>query len=105
MKKRVDIFDTHELRDEVAKKLEVPDDDTESYIVYHLIDDEHELKKPHFCIFWTCKKLSARIRGELTQVDATYQLLWQGYPFYVSGRSYFWGRFFLMLASHEDTRS
>ena len=78
-------------------------DDTESYIVYHHIDDEQELKEPHFCIIWTSKKLSARIGGKLTQDDATYRLLWQGYPFYVSGRSHSCGRFFLMLASHEDT--
>ena len=88
----------------IAKKLEVPDDDTESYIVYHHIDDEQELKEPQFCIIWTSKKLSARIGGELTQDDATYRLLWQGYLFYVLGRSHSCGRFFpthVMLASHE----
>ena len=55
LKKRVDIFDTHELRDEIAKKLEVPDDDTESFIVYHPIDDEHELKEPLFVLFGKVK--------------------------------------------------
>ena len=83
----------------IAKKLDVPDDDTESYIVYHHIDDEQELKEPHFCIIWTSKKLSARIGGELTQDDATYRLLWQGYPFYVSGRSHSCGRLFPVAGS------
>ena len=87
--------------------MEVPYDDTESYIVYHHIDDEQELKEPQFCIILTSKKLSARIGGEITQDDATYRLLWQGYLFYVLGRSHSCGRFFpthVMLASHEDTR-
>ena len=60
--------------EKIAEKLEVLDEDTESYIVYHHIDDEHELKEPHFCLIWKSKKLSARIGRELTQGDATYRL-------------------------------
>ena len=53
--KRIDIFDTHELREKIAEKLEVLDEDTESYIVYHHIDDEHELKEPLFVLFGKVK--------------------------------------------------
>ena len=55
LKKRVDKFDTHELREKIAEKLEVLDEDTESYIVYHHIDDEHELKEPLFVLFGKVK--------------------------------------------------
>lgn len=108
LRKSIEIFDTHQLREKIAEKLEVPDDDTESYIAYYHIDDEGEVKDPHFCIIWTSKKLLARIGEELTQDDATYRLTWQGYPFFVSGRSHPCGKFFpthVTLASHEDTRA
>lgn len=108
LRKSIDIFDTHQLREKIAEKLEVPLEDTESYIAYHHIDDEKEMKDPHFCIIWTSKKLLTRIGGELTQDDATYRLTWQGYPFFVSGRSHPCGKFFpthVILASHEDTRA
>ena len=84
MRKSIDIFDTHQLREKIAEKLEVPVEDTASYIAYHHIDDEEEMREPHFCIIWTSKKLLARIGEELTQDDATYRLTWQGYPFFVS---------------------
>ena len=66
------------------------------------------MREPHFCIIWTSKKLLARIGEELTQDDATYRLTWQGYPFFVSGRSHPCGKFFpthVTLASHEDSRA
>ena len=121
----IEIFDTHQLRQKIGEKLEVPADDTESYIVYHHVDDEDSEVDPHFSIIWTSKKLLARIGEDLTQDDATYRygsmtstlipfivlflrLTWQGYPFFVSGRSCPTGKFFpthVTLASHEDTRA
>jgi hypothetical protein len=108
LRKTIEIFDTFQLREKIAEKLEVPSEDTESYIAYHHIDDEDDSKDPHFCIIWTSKKLLARISDDFTQDDATYRLTWQGYPFFVSGRSHPSGKFFathVTLASHEDTRA
>ena len=108
IRKTVQIFDTHQLRQKIEEKLEIPFDNTDSYIAYHHVDDEQEENEPHFSIIWTSKKLLARISDELTQDDATYRLTWQGYPFFVSGRSTPTGKFFpshVLLASHEDTRA
>ena len=102
------IFDMHQLRQKIEEKLEIPFDNTDSYIAYHHVDDEQEENEPHFSIIWTSKKLLARISDELTQDDATYRLTWQGYPFFVLGRSTPTGKFFpshVLLASHEDTRA
>ena len=98
LRKTIEIFDTHQMREKVAEKLEVPENDIESYIAYHHIDDEDDSKDPHFCIIWMSKKLD----------DATYRLMYQGYPFFVSGRLHPSGNFFpnhATLASHEDTRA
>ena len=106
LRKTIEIFDTHQMREKVAENLEVPQNDIESYIAYHHIDDEDDAKDPHFCIIWTSKKLYSRIHEDFTQDDATYRLMYQGYPFFVSGRSHPSGNFFpshVTLASHEDT--
>ena len=73
LRRTIEIFDTHQLREKVAEKLNVPLNDTESYIAYHHIDDEDESKDPHFCIIWTSKKMLARIGDALVQDDATYR--------------------------------
>ena len=78
LRKSIEIFDTFQLREKIAEKLEVPSEDTESYIAYHHVDDEDDSKDPHFCIIWTSKKLLARISDDFTQDDATYRLTWQG---------------------------
>ena len=65
-------------------------------------------EEPHFSIIWTSKKLTAHISDDFIQDDATYRLTWQGYPFFVSGRSTPTGKFFathVSLSSHEDTRA
>ena len=108
IRRSIEIFDTHQLRQKIAEKLDIPSDEKESYIAYHHVDDEDESGDPHFCIIWTSRRLSARIAEEFTQDDATYRLTWQGYPFFVSGRSSPTGKFFpthVTLASNEDTRS
>ena len=108
IRKTLQIFDTHQLREKIEEKLEVPANDTDSYIVYHHVDDEQEKEEPHFSIIWTSKKLTARISDDFIQDDATYRLTWQGYPFFVSGRSTPTGKFFathVSLSSHEDTRA
>ena len=66
IRRTIEIFDTHELRQKIEEKLEVPSYDIESYIAYHHVDDESEGKDPHFSIIWTSKKLMARISDDLT---------------------------------------
>ena len=72
------IFDTHELREKVKEKLNIPEDEITSYIAYYSIDDENEDEDPRFTLIWTSKKLLRRMSDEFTQDDATYRLLWQG---------------------------
>ena len=73
LRKTEQIFTTGDLRSKINQHLAIPDDDCESYIAYHKIDDEDEKADPRFTIIWTSKKLLARIKGELTQDDATYR--------------------------------
>ena len=73
MRKNIQIFDTHQLRQKIEEKLGVPTDDTESYIAYNHVDDENEVEDPHFSIIWTSNKLIARISDDMTQDDATYR--------------------------------
>ena len=70
------------------------------------MDDEHEEEEPRFSIISTSTKLLARVGNEMTQDDAAYRqnnllsifhfdfilsfiirMNWQGYPFFVLGRS------------------
>ena len=77
----------------------------EAYIAYHEVLDEEEDEEPRFTVIWTSKKLLARTSNNLTQDDATYRLVWQGFPFFVSGVSSSNGRFHpthCTLSSHED---
>ena len=73
IRKTIQIFDTHQLRQKIEEKLGVPTDDTESYIAYNHVDDENEVEDPHFSIIWTSNKLIARISDDMTQDDATYR--------------------------------
>jgi hypothetical protein len=100
------IFTTHDLREKIKEKLEVPEDADEAYIAYHEVLDENEDEEPRFTIIWTSKNLLKRTSSQLTQDDATYRLVWQGFPFFVSGVSSPTGKFHpthCTLSSHEDT--
>ena len=72
IRRTIEIFDTHQLREKIQEHLEIPDDELDSYIVYHHVDDENPNEDPHFCIIWTSKKLTARISSDLVQDDTTY---------------------------------
>ena len=67
------IFTTGDLRKKINKHLDIPEDECDAYIAHHNIDDENETLEPRFNIIWTSKKLLARIKGNLTQDDATYR--------------------------------
>jgi hypothetical protein len=106
LNKTKQIFTTHDLREKIKEKLEVPEDDTDAYIAFHEVLDENEDEEPRFTIIWTSKRLLERTSSQLTQDDATYRLVWQGFPFFVSGVSSPTGRFHpthCTLSSHEDT--
>ena len=128
IRRTIQIFDTHELRQKISEKLDIPENSTDSYIAFHEVLDDDDDKEPRFTIIWTSKKLLKRVSESLTQDDATYRyvchiicfsfyfvswyflhrLNWQGYPFFVSGRSTPTGKFFsthVCLASHEDTHA
>ena len=55
LRKSIDIFDTHQLREKIAEKLEVPVEDTASYIAYHHIYDEEEMREPTSALFGQTK--------------------------------------------------
>ena len=44
------IFTTHELRQKICEKLEVPESDIEGYVAHHDIQDEDQEKEPRFTI-------------------------------------------------------
>ena len=71
------IFSTHELRQKVCEKLDVPESDVEGYVAHYKIDDEDDEKEPRFTIIWSTKKLLARASSSFHQDDATYRLIWQ----------------------------
>ena len=99
------IFTTHELRQKVAEMMEEPESEVEGYVAHLLVEDEDETKDPRFVVIWTTKKLLKRCNNKFHQDDATYRLIWQGYPFFVSGTSTSTGKFFPIFAtlcSHED---
>ena len=70
VKRTQQIFDTHELRMEIEKKLEVPEDEDKPHIAYHKIKDDVDDEEPKFTIIWTSKKLLARVGEEMTQPTA-----------------------------------
>ena len=74
---RYQIFTTHELRQKICEKLEVPESDVEGYVAHYEVLDEEEDKEPRFTVIWTSKKLLARARSYFHQDDATYRLTWQ----------------------------
>ena len=77
---------TDDLREAIAKKLDIPVDDTEAYIVNHDVIDDKGEDNVKFNITWTTKKIEARISEDLLQDDATYCLTWMGFPVFISGK-------------------
>ena len=51
------IFTTHELRQKICEKLEVPESDVEGYVAHYEVLDEEEDKEPRFTVIWTSQKL------------------------------------------------
>ena len=106
MKKLV-MLDTADLQMEIDKMLEEPEDPHEAFIVAYNIDNSDVVSgKPRFTITFSTMHLLTRINKFFIQDDATYKMVWQGYPVFTHGVSTATGRFFLThitLSTHEDT--
>ena len=73
IRRNVQIFDTHELREKIAENTQVPVEDTEGFIAHSEVHDDDDDAEPRFLIIWTSRKLKARVNQSLTQDDATYR--------------------------------
>ena len=73
IRRNIQIFDTHELREKIAENIQVPVEDTEGYIAHSEVNDDEDDVEPRFVIIWTSTKLKARVNQSMTQDDATYR--------------------------------
>ena len=122
------VRNTHELRENIADYLAVPESEIEAFVPYHEIVDDDDSKPPRFIVIFSTKKNLSRLKSDrVLQTDATYRLNWQGFPVwvvgkfaclncfiiiickcYIAGTSSPTGRFFgscAILASHEDSET
>ena len=103
------LLDTADLRNYIEAREAVPEDPDQSYIVDWSIDDSDVATgKPRFTVTFSTVNLLKRLRSAFIQDDATYKMIWIGYPVLTHGVSTDTGRFFfthVTLSSHEDTRS
>ena len=98
--KDMKMIDTADLRIAIKERAEVPEDPHQAYIASYTIDDTDPEGKPRFTVTFTTSHLLTRINTTFIQDDATYKLVWMGYPVFTSGTSTSSGRFFL---THEVT--
>ena len=68
-----DIVMTGELREAIAKMIDMPVDDTQAYVVNYEVVDDQEDGEVRFVVTWSTKKMRARINVDLVQDDATYR--------------------------------
>ena len=100
------MLDTADLRMAIEERSAVPEDPHQAFICSYTIDDTDPGGIPRFTVTFTTKHLLLRINKIFIQNDATYKLVWMGYPVFTSGTSTSSGRFFLThttLSTHEDT--
>ena len=56
LKSTSQILTTHDLRENIATKLQIPEDENQAYIVYHEVRDEKEYEEPRFVVIWSTRK-------------------------------------------------
>ena len=61
------IFTTHDLREKIREKLDIPEDDHTPYIGAHEVIDDDETAEPRFFVTWTTKRMLARTSNDMTQ--------------------------------------
>ena len=68
------------------------------------MDNENETR---FCVIFSTKKLLSFLsKSDVLHLDATYRLVWQGYPVLIVGVTSSTGKFYgsmVVLSSHEDS--
>ena len=83
--KTKEILTTHDLRQKITEYLDVPDSDIEAFVPFYEIEDDDMFEEPRFTVIFTSQKLLKRINSDFVfQLDATYRLMWQGFPFFVT---------------------
>ena len=86
LRKTEKLLTTHDLRQKLLLHFEMPGDDLEAYVPYFTIDDD-ELR---FMVVFASEKISSHLKTKQPlHVDATYRLVWQGYPILRFGSVYF----------------
>ena len=109
LRKTEKIVTTHDLRNKLSLHTDKPESDIEAFVPYYSIDDDKDDEDTRFMVvFATGKTLSLLKSGNQLHVDATYRLVWQGYPVLVCGVSSPTGKFFgtmSVLSSNEDSSS
>ena len=92
------MMDTADLEIEIQKISKEPEDPHEAYVANYNIDNTDVVSgKPRFTITFTTKHLLSRINGRLIHDDATYKMIWAGYPVFTQGVSISTGHFFLVM--------
>ncbi|XP_073948903.1 uncharacterized protein [Choristoneura fumiferana] len=73
-----------ELKKWVISRTKIPDDDNEVFVIaYHIMEAD-----PSFCFVLSSKNLLKRcLTVKILHADATYKLIWQGFPVLVVGTS------------------
>ena len=109
LRKTEKLLTTHDLRQKLLLHYEMPGDDFEAYVPYFTIDDENDNDDLRFMVVVASEKTQSHLKTKQPlHVDATYRLVWQGYPILVCGVSSATGKFFgsmSVLSSHEDSQA
>ena len=109
LKQTEKIMPTHDLRNKLAEHTATPESEHDGYVPYYAIDDEYDDDETRFIVTFATKKSLELMKSSMTlHVDATYRLLWQGYPVLICGFTSSTGIFFgtmAVLSSHEDSES
>ena len=101
------LLTTFQLRQKIQEHTEIPDNDIQGFIPHYIIEDEDEGDARFVVVFSTKRLLEAIPKSDTAHWDATYRLMWQGYPVIIGGVSSetnFFGTM-VVLTSHEDTNA
>ena len=96
---------THEMCQKIEQHDTEPDNDLQAYIPYSEIHDEDKDEATKFIVIFATKcRLSFLNQGDTLHIDATYRLVWNGFPVIVCGVTGKTGKFhgsFSVLAHDE----
>ena len=103
------LLTTFQLRQKVQEHTDIPDNDIQGFVPHYIIEDDADNEgDARFVIVYSTKRLLEAItKSDTAHWDATYRLVWQGYPVIIGGVSSetnFFGTM-VVLTSHEDTNA